>query len=102
MSSDADRNEADGAGWTFLTNHSHVLLVLCKEPELPLREVALRVGITERSVQRIVSDLEAAGYVEKEKQGRRNTYQLRTDAMLRHPVESHRSVGDLIRMVVED
>ena len=59
-----------GSRWTFLTNHSHVLIVLDSEPELVLREVAARVGITERAVQRVVQDLEEGGFIRRERVGR--------------------------------
>lgn len=87
------------AAWTFLTNHAHVLLCLVADPQPPLREVARRVGITERSVQRIVSELEAAGYLARTREGRRNRYVIRREVPLRHPVEMHKRVGDLIAMV---
>lgn len=93
--------DADSAGWTFLTNHSHVLLTLAADPELPLREVAQRVGITERSVQRIVADLEGAGVLAKTREGRNNRYTIRRSQPLRHPIEEHKRVGDLIAMVLE-
>ena len=64
--------------WTFLTNHAHVLIVLSKNPSTVLREVALRVGITERAVQRIIADLERDGFIEREKVGRQNYYRLRS------------------------
>jgi hypothetical protein len=88
------------AGWTFLTNHAHDLLCLAEEPQPPLRDVARLVGITERSVQRIVADLEEAGVLVREREGRRNRYQLRRALPLRHPLEQHRRVGDLIDMVL--
>ncbi len=88
------------AGWTFLTNHAHVLLCLTEEPQPPLRDVARLVAITERSVQRIVADLEEAGYLVREREGRRNRYQVRRTLPLRHPIEKHRRVGDLIDMVL--
>lgn len=87
------------ARWTFLSNHSHVLICLHQDPELTLREVANRVGITERSVQRILSELEEAGYVRRERRGLRNHYRFRTSAPLRHPIEAHCRIGDLIDMV---
>jgi len=93
--------DAESAGWTFLTNHSHVLLCLARDPELSLREVSLQVGITERSVQRIVSDLEAAGYLERSREGRKNRYTIRRTLALRHPIEMHKRVGDLIAMVLD-
>jgi len=89
------------ARWTFLSNHSHVLICLHREPDLTLREVAQRVGITERSVQRILGELEEGGYLRRERDGLRNRYRFRTGAHLRHPIENHRTIGDLIEMVDE-
>ncbi len=88
--------------WTFLTNHSHVLILLAKHPTMVLREVAAQVGITERAVQRIIADLEDSGYLRRIKVGRRNQYQLSTRLPLRHPVEGHCTIGHLIEMVVAD
>jgi len=88
-----------GAAWTFLSNHAHVLLCLAKDPAMRLRTVAERVGITERAVQRIVTDLEQGGYVTKVRQGRCNRYELHPELHLRHPVEAHRTVADLIALV---
>jgi len=85
--------------WTFLTNHSHVLICLWRGPDDRLRDVAQRVGITERAVQAIVADLEAAGTLTRTRDGRRNHYQIHADSRLRHPVEAGRTVGDLLRMV---
>ncbi|KAA5546112.1 MarR family transcriptional regulator [Roseiconus nitratireducens] len=85
--------------WTFLTNHAHVLIVLNSSPGLVLREVAARVGITERAVQRILQDLEEGGFIRREKVGRRNQYEVLTDAPLRHPIEEHRNIGDLLRLI---
>ncbi len=85
--------------WTFLSNHSHVLICLHRDPDLTLREVANRVGITERSVQRILGELEEAGYLHRERRGLRNQYRFRTSAPLRHPIESHCKIGDLIDLV---
>lgn len=88
-----------GASWTFLTNHSHVLLCLHRDSQVRLRDVAELVGITERSVQRIVQELEEAGVVTREREGRRNSYRLHPDINLRHPLESHCTVGELLRVV---
>lgn len=85
--------------WTFLTNHSHVLVLLHRNPSQVLREVALQVGITERAVQRIIADLEAGGIIEREKIGRRNHYQIQTDRPLRHPIESECTIGDLLSLL---
>jgi predicted ArsR family transcriptional regulator len=89
------------AGWTFLTNHAHVLFCIARDPEVRLRDVAALVGITERAVQRIVTDLETAGYLTVSKEGRRNRYQVNLDRPLRHPIERHRTVRALIGLVVE-
>jgi len=86
--------------WTFLSNHAHVLLCLARDPEARMREVAACIGITERAVQRIVADLEGAGYVGRIRDGRRNRYAVRTDLPLRHPIERHQSVAALINLVV--
>jgi|GEM_PF-186849 len=85
--------------WTFLTNHAHVLILISKAPDTVLREVAFQVGITERAVQRIIADLERDGFLEREKVGRKNSYRIRPNQPLRHPIEAHRSIGDLIDMV---
>lgn len=85
--------------WTFFTNHAHVLIQLYVEPELVLREVAANVGITERAVQRILTELEEAGYVERERVGRRNRYRISGDKHLRHPIEAHCQIADLVGMV---
>ncbi|MGL4550991.1 MAG: helix-turn-helix transcriptional regulator [Gemmataceae bacterium] len=88
------------ADWTFLSNHAHVLLVIARDPEVRLRDVADRVGITERAVQRIVADLVEGGFLTRERAGRRNRYQLHPTLPLRHPIESHRTVGDLMGLIL--
>lgn len=85
--------------WTFLTNHAHVLVLLHLQPGLVLREVALQVGITERAVQRIVQDLEVGGFIRREKIGRQNHYEVLMDRPLRHPIEAHRKIGDLLALI---
>ena len=90
---------SEGPAWTFLTNHAHVLLCIYRDPGMRLREVALRVGITERMVQKIVTDLAEAGYVVVEKQGRCNRYQVRRNLRLRHPLETQHSVGQLLDLL---
>jgi DNA-binding MarR family transcriptional regulator len=91
---------ADGHGWTFLSNHAHVLLCIAGEPGVRLREVAHRVGITERAVQRIVADLEEGGYLSRSREGRRNRYEVHLDRPLRHAVESHREVRVLLHLIL--
>lgn len=88
-----------GARWTFLTNHGHVLLCLARSPALRLRDVALEVGVTERAVQRIVADLEEAGYLTRHRSGRQNAYEINLDGPMRHPVEARATVGTLIALV---
>lgn len=87
--------------WTFLTNHAHVLLSLAQNPDALMRDVAAAVGVTERAVQRIVAELEEAGYLLKEREGRRNRYEVRTTLPLRHPIERHCQVGQLVEMVTK-
>lgn len=78
------------------------MICLARYPESPLREVALRVGITERAVQRIVADLEEAGYLERERRGRQNLYHMHTEKQLRHPLEDHRTIGDVMAVVMKE
>lgn len=92
-------SETPGGHWTFLSNHSHVLVLLSRNPSMVLREVALAVGITERAVQRLIADLEAGGVIERQKVGRQNYYRIRTKQPLRHAIESHRTVGELLALI---
>lgn len=89
------------AGWTFLTNHAHVLLCVARDPGLRHRDLAEAVGITERAAQRIVADLVEAGYLERERDGRRNHYRLHTDQPMRHPVDRGHSVGEVLDVLHE-
>jgi predicted transcriptional regulator len=82
--------------WTFLTNHAHVLLAIASEPDLRIRDIAKRIGITERATQRIVADLVEAGYITARREGRRNHYSVRHDLPLRHPAEQHHRIGELL------
>lgn len=88
----------DHGRWTFLTNHAHVLLCLAQSPGVTLRDVAANVGVTERAVQRIVHDLEAAGYLTRRRSGRHNEYDIDASLPLRHPVEAHQTVGVLLAL----
>ncbi len=85
--------------WTFLTNHAHVLLCLAQNPSERIRDIATEVGITERAVQRIILELEADGYLERIREGRRNVYKVFSRKPLRHNVEKHRQVHDLIKLI---
>lgn len=82
--------------WTFLSNHGHVLFLLCRDPDLRMRDIAERVEITERAVQRIVHDLVEEGYLSIRKEGRRNHYEPALDAHLRHALEEGITIGDLL------
>ncbi len=85
--------------WTFLTNHAHVLICVARDSSVRLRDVAQAVGITERAAQRIVADLEEAGYLQRERDGRRNRYRLNTDVPLRHPLEAQHKIGEILQVL---
>jgi predicted ArsR family transcriptional regulator len=91
---------ASSPGWTFLSNYTHVLLCIAETPGIRLRDVAERVGITERAVQRIVADLEEAGYLSRSREGRRNHYEVHAERPLRHSVVAHRDVGLLLELIL--
>lgn len=97
--SKAESAQENSPPWTFLTNHAHVLICIAEDPTARIRDLAERVGITERGVQRIITELEEAGYLMHERQGRRNVYRVRANQPLRHPVESHRNVSALLQLV---
>jgi predicted ArsR family transcriptional regulator len=86
-------------GWTFMTNHTHVLLCLYHNPDRRLRDVAQIVGITERMVQKVVADLVEAGYLQITKEGRRNHYDVNCKLKLRHSLEMHHTVGELLELL---
>jgi MarR family len=85
--------------WTFLTNHARVLLCISQDPGIRLRDIADRVSITERSAFAIVLDLAQAGYVVKEKDGRRNRYRIQTDLPLPEPTSRERTVGEILALL---
>lgn len=86
--------------WTFLSNHAHVLVCLAADPDTRVRDIAAEVGITERRVNGILADLEEAGIITVYKSGRRNSYEIDRRARLRHPLEAHKTVGDLLKGVL--
>ncbi len=88
-----------GGSWTFLTNHAHVLVCIAENPDIRGREIANEVGISERAVQGIISDLVEAGYVVREREGRRNHYTINPEGGLRHPLEEDHTVGELLTML---
>jgi DNA-binding IclR family transcriptional regulator len=90
------------ASWDFLTNHAHVLVCVARDPGVRLRDIAAAVGITERAAQRIVSELVDEGYVTRQKEGRRNHYQVKANLPLRHPLAEEREVGELLHLLLEN
>lgn len=96
--SDEPGGGAPSRAWTFLSNHGHVLVHVSREPMARLRDVAASVGITERSAQAILADLEDDGYVTKVRVGRRNHYEVHPELTFRHPAEAGHPVGDLLRI----
>lgn len=91
-----------GARWTFLTNHAHVLLAIAADPSVRMRDVAARVGVTERAVQLIVGDLVEAGYLTRDRVGRRNRYTVNEAGAFRHPAEASHRIGELLDLFRED
>jgi DNA-binding IclR family transcriptional regulator len=87
--------------WTFLTNHAQVLLCLASSPDIRLRDVAERIGITERSTQRILSELVDAGYVKATREGRRNRYTVDRDHAMRHSAQVGHDIGALLEALSE-
>ena len=96
MSSNGDKP------WRFVTSHTQVLLCLAQDPEMRMRDVADRVGITERAAQRIVTDLVEAGYVERERVGRRNRYTINPTVEMRHESQHGHPIGSLLELLQLD
>ncbi|MEW2119533.1 helix-turn-helix domain-containing protein [Streptomyces sp. NPDC005474] len=90
---------ASHSGWTFLTNHSRVLAAIAENPTVRIRDIAARCRLTERAVQKIVSDLEAAGYLTHTRQGRSNAYRIEDGTILRHPADQGLSVAQLLSLL---
>jgi hypothetical protein len=88
--------------WSFLTNHARVLLRIAQDPGARLRDIAAGVGITERSAYGIVTDLTAAGYVVKHKDGRRNHYQVQAHLPLPEPASREPAIGDVLAILIGD
>jgi len=87
--------------WTLLSTHGLVLLSVADKPEVTTREIADTIGIAERSVQRVVSDLDSADYIKRKRVGRRNHYDVNREKPLRSPVKQDKSVGDLLNGLTE-
>jgi DNA-binding transcriptional ArsR family regulator len=93
-------SQAPNTRWDFLTNHAHVLMCVAHDPGIRLRDIAAAVGITERAAHRILSELVDGGYVLREREGRRNRYQVKPELPLRHPLVQGREVGDLLEVLL--
>jgi predicted transcriptional regulator len=88
------------ASWSFLTNHARALLCIAADPGARLRDIAATVGVTERRAHAIVTELVDAGYVVKDRNGRRNQYRIQTDLPLRDPINRQRTIGELLDLLV--
>lgn len=86
-------------GWTFLSNHTHVLVCIARDEAMPMRAIADFVGVTERAVQRIVGELVDEGFLVRERQGRRNVYKIQAQRPLRHPLEARTTVQELLDLL---
>ncbi|NUP39587.1 MAG: MarR family transcriptional regulator [Streptomyces sp.] len=85
-------------GWTFLTNHARVLAAIARDPEVRVRDIAGQCMLTERAVQKIISDLEADGYLSHKRSGRTNIYEIPTGTSLRHPADAGPTVAALLSL----
>ncbi|HEY1919811.1 MAG TPA: MarR family transcriptional regulator [Streptosporangiaceae bacterium] len=92
------RGERDGS-WTLLTGHGHVLVEIARDPQARIRDIAAAAGLTERTAQAIVSDLEAAGYLTRARTGRRTRYTVHLDSMFRHPAQAGHRVGPFLALL---
>ena len=92
-------SRTDDKPWTFVTNHTQVLLCLAQNPDARLRDVAQAIGITERAAQRILADLVESGYVERTRIGRRNHYTINRDRTMRHTAQLNHEIGGLLDLL---
>jgi DNA-binding MarR family transcriptional regulator len=99
FSSEMEQSNQTAPRWDFLTNHAHVLVCVARDPGIRLRDIATAIGITERAAHRILSELVDEGYVVRERQGRRNHYQVKSKLPLPHPLAEEREVGDLLEVL---
>lgn len=100
MLKDRKDERATSIGWNFFSNYAHVLVCLAENPDARLRDVAERVGITERTALRLVTQLEQSGILIRLKEGRRNRYTINPSERLRHPIEEHCTVGELLKTIL--
>src|SRR5277367_4353523 len=91
--------DQSGGTWTLLTGHGHVLVEIARDPEARIRDISAAVGLTERTVQAIVADLEAAGYLTRTRAGRRTKYTVNQDGLFRHPAQDGHRVGPFLALL---
>ncbi|MGA4844084.1 MarR family transcriptional regulator [Streptomyces sp. G45] len=89
-------------GWTFITNHARVLAVIADDPQVRVRDIAAHCRLTERAVQKIISDLEHSGYLSHTRAGRSNTYRIEPGKILRHPAEAGLTVASLLALLARE
>ena len=96
-------SSGDSAGsWTLLTGHGHVLVEIARNPEARIRDISAAAGLTERTVQAIVADLEAAGYITRSRSGRRTRYTVRHESQFRHPAQEGLQVGPFLALLAAE
>ena len=94
--------DESGGSWTLLTGHGHVLVEIARNPDARIRDISAAVGLTERTVQAIVADLEAAGYLTRTRTGRRTRYTVNRDSLFRHPAQEGLRVGPFLDLLAAD
>jgi hypothetical protein len=95
-------NDPGGSNWTLLTGHGHVLVEIARDPEARIRDISVAVDLTERTVQAIVADLEAAGYLTRSRNGRRTKYSVNRDSLFRHSAQEGLRVGPLLDLLAAE
>jgi predicted transcriptional regulator len=93
------KDDRKSSGWTFLTNHFHILVTLSRDPYARIRDLSDEVGITQRAVQRILAELVDDQVLKVTKEGRRNHYTINRQQRLRHPLENQHTIGDLLDLL---
>jgi hypothetical protein len=97
-----DRVDPPGGSWTLLTGHGHVLVQIARNPKARIRDISAVVGLTERTVQAIVADLEGAGYLTRTRTGRRTLYTVNSDSLFRHEAQEGHRVGPFLALLARD
>ncbi len=95
-----DRDQGSGS-WTLLTGHGHVLVEISRNPDARIRDISAAAGLTERTVQAIVADLEAAGYLTRRRHGRRTRYTVNPDSLFRHPSQEGHRIGPFLALLAQ-